>query len=65
MGVAYAGENALARYDAAAYQQIVAQSDVNGQRISAFSYLRLTPELLQGDNLANFQAFVASMHNLR
>lgn len=58
-GRAFSGENALARYDDTAYQQIESyKSD-----LLSFTYLRLSPTLLQGDNFGKFKNFVNQMHN--
>jgi len=44
-GVAYSAENALPRYDDTAYSTIV-NNAVRLNRISAFTYLRLTDDLV-------------------
>lgn len=58
-GISFSGENALPRYDAAAYGQIEAYKG----SLDAFTYLRLSPTLLQGDNFNNFKNFVGSMRS--
>lgn len=65
-----AGENALARYDAAAYDQILLNARPNGVnlncspklKMSGFTYLRLSEDLLQEDNFELFKTFVKKMH---
>lgn len=59
-GVGFAGENALPRYDATAYNTIVQQS----QGAEGFTYLRLGSELMQSGNLQTFQQFVQRMNQL-
>jgi len=56
--IPYAGENALPRYDRSAYDQIVS----NKWAMSAFTYLRLNPTLLDGQNFNEFTRFVNNMH---
>eukprot|EP00736_Rhodelphis_marinus_P012252 Rmarinus@m.4210 len=64
-GVKYAGENALYRYDRAAYEQIENNSRNyrNGSPINAFTYLRLDDNVL-GYGFEEFRAFVWNMHHL-
>jgi len=57
-GLPFSGENALPRYDAAAYGQI----ESHKSSLARFSYLRLNNDLLQGDNFNNFKGFVGRMH---
>lgn len=65
-----AGENALARYDQTAYDQILKNVRPNGVnkdgppklRMASLTYLRLTDELLQGENFRIFGTFVRKMH---
>lgn len=59
-GIGYAGENALPRYDRAAYDQILSWK----QNMDAFTYLRLNPTLLDGQNYEEFKRFVFLMHTL-
>ncbi|KAL9681779.1 hypothetical protein QQ045_013567 [Rhodiola kirilowii] len=61
-GAELAGENALERYDAGGYGQVVAtsRSDV-GNGLSAFTYLRLNKRLFEGDNWRKMVEFVRSM----
>ncbi|KAJ1382488.1 Glycoside hydrolase, family 14B, plant [Sesbania bispinosa] len=65
-----AGENALPRYDRAAYNQIILNARPNGVnkkgppklRMYGVTYLRLSDELLQKPNFHIFKAFVKKMH---
>lgn len=57
-GIRYAGENALPRYDRNAYDQIIS----NKGSMSAFTYLRLNPQLIEGQNYNEFKRFVSLMH---
>jgi beta-amylase len=52
------GENALPRYDNTAYSEIESYRS----NLHAFTYLRLSGTLLQGDNLNNFRNFANTMH---
>jgi hypothetical protein len=59
----YQGENALQVYDTNSYQTIEweATRDIV---ISAFTYLRLTTDLLSQPNWGTFCTFVQNMHTL-
>ncbi|MQL41455.1 glycosyl hydrolase family protein, partial [Escherichia coli] len=65
-----AGENALSRYDATAYNQILLNARPNGVnrngppklRMYGVTYLRLSDELLQQSNFDIFKKFVRKMH---
>lgn len=65
-----AGENALPRYDATAYNQMLLNVRPNGVnlngppklKMSGLTYLRLSDDLLQTDNFQLFQKFVKKMH---
>ncbi|XP_047165544.1 beta-amylase 3, chloroplastic-like [Vigna umbellata] len=59
-GAELAGENALERYDAAAFSQVLATSD-SGSGLSAFTFLRMNKKLFEGDNWRQFVEFVKSM----
>lgn len=63
VGIPYAGENALNRYDQTAYNTIQYES-VRVKPIEAFTYLRLGDTLLQQSNWQTFTSFVNKMHNL-
>lgn len=57
-GVSFSGENALPRYDGSAYDKIESyRSSLEG-----FTYLRLSGDLLQDNNLNGFRDFVNKMH---
>ncbi|TVU31646.1 hypothetical protein EJB05_23342 [Eragrostis curvula] len=58
-GVELAGENALERYDDAAFSQVVATA--RGAGLSAFTYLRMNKKLFDGDNWREFVSFVRAM----
>ena len=58
-GVGLAGENALPRYDDAAHDQVVATAQE--ERMVAFTYLRMGPDLFQPDNWRRFASFVTRM----
>ncbi|XP_057518797.1 beta-amylase 3, chloroplastic-like [Amaranthus tricolor] len=60
--VELAGENALERYDAGAYGQVLATSkSQSGSGLSAFTYLRMNKRLFEGDSWRHFVEFVKSM----
>ncbi|KAF8728142.1 hypothetical protein HU200_018725 [Digitaria exilis] len=58
-GVELAGENALERYDQAAFSQVV--STARGAGLAAFTYLRMNKTLFDGDNWRQFVSFVRDM----
>ncbi|KAG8073411.1 hypothetical protein GUJ93_ZPchr0006g41370 [Zizania palustris] len=62
-GVGLAGENALPRYDDTAHDQIVttAAEKAAEERMVAFTYLRMGPDLFQPDNWRRFAKFVKRM----
>jgi hypothetical protein len=65
-----AGENALSRYDAEAYNQILLNARPNGVnkwgppklRMFGVTYLRLYDELFEENNFNLFKTFVGKMH---
>lgn len=65
-----AGENALARYDGYAYNQILLNARPNGinkngppkLKMAGLTYLRLSEKLLQSRNFRTFKTFVKKMH---
>uniref|UniRef100_A0A453BCR7 Beta-amylase n=1 Tax=Aegilops tauschii subsp. strangulata TaxID=200361 RepID=A0A453BCR7_AEGTS len=69
-GLHVACENALGRYDATAYNTILRNARPKGinkngppeHKLFGFTYLRLSNELLEGQNYATFQTFVEKMH---
>ncbi|KAJ3679999.1 hypothetical protein LUZ60_016277 [Juncus effusus] len=60
-GVGLAGENALPRYDETAHEQIVDAASNGDEKMVAFTYLRMGPQLFQPDNWRKFVAFVKQM----
>ncbi|CAI0417690.1 unnamed protein product [Linum tenue] len=65
-GTELAGENALERYDPAAYGQVLATSTsasgtAAGSGLSAFTYLRLNKRLFEEDNWRHMVEFVKGM----
>ncbi|KAI5016355.1 hypothetical protein ZWY2020_006206 [Hordeum vulgare] len=62
-GIGLAGENALPRYDDTAHDQVVgtAAERAEEDRMVAFTYLRMGPDLFQPDNWRRFAAFVKRM----
>ncbi|KAL6871501.1 hypothetical protein ACP4OV_014330 [Aristida adscensionis] len=68
-GVDVACENALSRYDRRGYNQMLLNARPNGvdpsggaRRVAAVTYLRLSDELLVGNNFRIFRTFVRKMH---
>jgi beta-amylase len=64
LGATVSGENALERYDWTAYSTIMNACKQDGKVCDAFTYLRLSDNLLSGNNFNTFKSFVAQMHNL-
>lgn len=66
VSIPVASENALACYDREGYNKILEnakpRNDPDGRHLSAFTYLRLTPFLLENHNLMEFKRFVKRMH---
>eukprot|EP00295_Goniomonas_pacifica_P040137 CAMPEP_0175994744 /NCGR_PEP_ID=MMETSP0108-20121206/54757_1 /TAXON_ID=195067 ORGANISM="Goniomonas pacifica, Strain CCMP1869" /NCGR_SAMPLE_ID=MMETSP0108 /ASSEMBLY_ACC=CAM_ASM_000204 /LENGTH=452 /DNA_ID=CAMNT_0017326811 /DNA_START=1 /DNA_END=1359 /DNA_ORIENTATION=+ len=62
--VPYGGENALPFLDAGGYKQVEAAASELGKPIDAFSFLRLTQQLVSQPALGAFTDFVNDMHNL-
>ncbi|KAI4331058.1 hypothetical protein MLD38_029283 [Melastoma candidum] len=68
--VKVAGENALSRYDRAAYNQILLNARPNGvnndgppqRKMYGVTYLRLSDQLLEDKNFRIFRTFVRKMH---
>jgi len=69
-GLNIACENALSRYDATAYNTILRNARPQGinkngppeHKLYGFTYLRVSSELLEGQNYATFKTFVRRMH---
>mmetsp|Transcript_160610 Transcript_160610/g.510916 ORF Transcript_160610/g.510916 Transcript_160610/m.510916 type:complete len:554 (+) Transcript_160610:99-1760(+) len=59
-GMHFGGENALQRYDTAAYEQMISYKE----HLKGLTYLRLTPELVEPDNLERFKDFTTVMHGV-
>ncbi|KAJ0807942.1 putative beta-amylase [Helianthus annuus] len=61
-GVELAGENALERYDGAAYKQVqeTSRSD-SGNGLCAFTFLRMNKRLFEAENWRELVNFVRSM----
>ena len=62
--ILYAGENALPIGADHQYNQVVRQSKVNGKKIHAFTYLRLTDWTLEPNHLRTFTHFINNMSKL-
>ena len=61
-GTLLAGENALERYDAGAFAQVLATSrSDSGNALCAFTYLRMNKRLFEGENWRQLVEFVRSM----
>ncbi|XP_057510535.1 beta-amylase 3, chloroplastic-like [Actinidia eriantha] len=61
-GTELAGENALERYDAGAYSQVLTTSrSDSGNGLSAFTYLRMNKRLFEGENWRHLVEFVRNM----
>mmetsp|Transcript_142738 Transcript_142738/g.456124 ORF Transcript_142738/g.456124 Transcript_142738/m.456124 type:complete len:151 (+) Transcript_142738:723-1175(+) len=58
LGFPIGAENAIQRFDEAAYQQMASYRD----QLHDFTYLRLTELLTSRENLRNFRAFASVMH---
>lgn len=69
-GLNIACENALGRYDATAYNTILRNARPQGinkngppeHKLYGFTYLRVSDELLEGQNYTTFKTFVRRMH---
>uniref|UniRef100_A0A1D1Z5W1 Beta-amylase n=1 Tax=Anthurium amnicola TaxID=1678845 RepID=A0A1D1Z5W1_9ARAE len=61
-----ASENALPCHDREGYNKILENAkplnDPDGRHLSAFTYLRLSPVLMERDNFLEFERFVKRMH---
>ncbi|XP_048421751.1 beta-amylase 2, chloroplastic-like isoform X1 [Pyrus x bretschneideri] len=61
-----ASENALTCFDREGYNKILEnakpRNDPDGRHLSAFTYLRLSPVLIERHNLMEFERFVKRMH---
>ncbi|CAM8903635.1 unnamed protein product [Rhodiola kirilowii] len=63
-----ASENALTCHDREGYNKILENAkplnDPDGRHLSAFTYLRLTSQLMEEQNFTEFERFVRRMHGL-
>lgn len=60
--IGLAGENALERYDSAAFEQVLATSrSDSGNGLAAFTYLRMNRKLFEGENWRHLVEFVKNM----
>lgn len=61
-----ASENALSCHDREGYNKILENAkplkDPDGRHLSAFTYLRLSPVLMERHNFMEFERFVKRMH---
>lgn len=61
-----ASENALSCHDREGYNKILENAkplaDPDGKHLSAFTYLRLSPVLMERQNFMEFERFVKKMH---
>ncbi|XP_064991839.1 beta-amylase 7-like isoform X1 [Musa acuminata AAA Group] len=68
VGIPVASENALPCYDRDSYNKILESAkplnDPDGRHLSSFTFLRLSPVLMQNHNLLEFERFVKQMHDL-
>lgn len=65
-GAELAGENALERYDAGGYSQVLATSrSDSGNGLTAFTYLRMNRKLFEAENWRQLVEFVKSMSDGR
>ncbi|EYU32116.1 hypothetical protein ABFS82_02G162900 [Erythranthe guttata] len=66
VGIPVASENALPCYDREGYNKILENAkpfnDPDGRHLSAFTYLRLSPDLIEERNFVEFEQFVKRMH---
>ncbi|CAA0842585.1 Beta-amylase 2- chloroplastic [Striga hermonthica] len=66
VGIPVASENALPCYDREGYNKILENAkpfnDPDGRHLSAFTYLRLSPYLMEDQNFHEFERFVKRMH---
>ncbi|GAB4861741.1 Leucine-rich repeat receptor-like serine/threonine-protein kinase bam2 [Ancistrocladus abbreviatus] len=66
VGIPVASENALSCHDRESYNKILEnakpKNDPDGKHLSAFTYLRLSPALMEKPNFLEFERFVQRMH---
>lgn len=66
VSIPVASENALPCHDGDGYNKILENAkpmnDPDGRHLSAFTYLRLSPTLMERHNFSEFERFVKRMH---
>ncbi|KAK8587991.1 hypothetical protein V6N13_086948 [Hibiscus sabdariffa] len=66
VSIRVASENALPCYDREGYSKILEnakpRNDPDARHLCAFTYLRLSPVLIEGHNFVEFERFVKGMH---
>lgn len=66
VNIPVASENALPCHDRDGYNKILENAkpmnDPDGRHLSAFTYLRLSPTLMEKHNFSEFERFVKRMH---
>ena len=66
VSIPVASENALPCYDREGYNKILENAkplnDPDGRHLSTFTYLRLSPVLMENHNFMEFERFVKRMH---
>lgn len=66
VNIPVASENALPSYDKAGYNKILENAkpwnDPDGRHLSVFTYLRLSPILMEYHNFIEFERFLKRMH---
>lgn len=66
VSIPVASENALTCHDREGYNKILENAkpfnDPDGRHLSAFTYLRLSPVLMETHNFTEFERFVKRMH---
>ena len=66
LGLTVAGENALPCLNRVSYNKVLDSAkpvnDPDGRHFSSFTYLRLSPLLMERQNFLEFERFVKRMH---
>lgn len=66
LGLPVVSENSFPCYDRDGYSKILdsakPRNDPDGRHLSSFTYLRLSPVLMQNPNFLEFERFVKQMH---
>lgn len=67
-GIPFASENGRLHYDKQGYNKILENAkpsnDTLGGYLPSFTYLRLSPKILEGRNFVEFERFVRRMHGI-